>query len=79
MYNIILRKKTIESIWRLFNNRSLKQLQLDLEKFNLSHVDFVFINEKEVHAGARLKVLGRKWFAVLKMDIDVFSIMEKLK
>ncbi len=69
-----------------------KQLQLDLDKhnaqyakieikkFSLSHDRFLIIDEKEVyHFGASLKDLGKKWFAVSKMDIDVLNIMEKLK
>ncbi len=69
-----------------------KQLQLDLakhnaqyakieiKKFSLSHDRFLIIDEKELyHFGASLKDLGKKWFAVSKMDIDVLSITEKLK
>ena len=76
----------------LYTNKILKQLQLDLKKhneqyetieikkFNLSHDRFFIIDEKEVyHFGASLKDLGKKWFAVSKMDIDVLNIMEKLK
>jgi len=69
-----------------------KQLQLDLKKhneqyekievikFDLSHDRFLIIDEKEVyHFGASLKDLGKKWFAVSKMDIEVLNIMERLK
>jgi len=39
-----------------------------------------YIDEKEVyHFGASLKDLGKKWFAVFKMDINSFEIIGKLK
>ena len=69
-----------------------KQLQLDLKKYNaqyqtieikkfdLSHDRFLIVDEKEVyHFGASLKDLGKKWFAVSKMDIEVLNIMERLQ
>ena len=68
-----------------------KQLQLDLKKhneqyekievikFDLSHDRFLIIDEKEVyHFGASLKDLGKKWFAVSKMDINSLEIIKKL-
>jgi len=68
-----------------------KQLQLDLKKYNaqyqtieikkfdLSHDRFLIIDEKEVyHFGASLKDLGKKWFAVSKMDINSLEIIKKL-
>ncbi len=69
-----------------------KQLQLDLKKhneqyekieiikFDLSHDRFLIIDEKEVyHFGASLKDLGKKWFAVSKMDINSLDIIKKLE
>lgn len=69
-----------------------KELQLDLKKYNeqyekievikfdLSHDRFLIVDEKEIyHFGASLKDLGKKWFAVSKMDIEVLNIMERLK
>lgn len=69
-----------------------KQLQLDLqkqnaqypkievEKFELSHDRFLIVDEKEVyHFGASLKDLGKKWFAVSKLDINSFELLGKLK
>ena len=76
----------------LYTNKISKQLQLDLKKhneqyekieikkFNLSHDRFLIIDETEVyHFGASLKDLGKKWFAVSKMDIEVLNIMDRLK
>lgn len=75
----------------LYTSKISKQLQLDLKKhneqyekieikkFNLSHDRFLIIDEKEVyHFGASLKDLGKKWFAVSKMDINSLEIIKKL-
>ena len=41
---------------------------------------FLIIDEKEVyHFGASLKDLGKKWFAVSKIDISSFELLGKLK
>jgi len=69
-----------------------KQLELDLKKYNqqyakieikkfdLSHDRFLIVDEKEVyHFGASLKDLGKKWFAVSKMDSNSFEMIGKLK
>ncbi len=69
-----------------------KQLQLDLKKhnaqyqkieikkFDFSHDRFLIIDEKEVyHFGASLKDLGKKWFAVSRMDINSLDIIKKLE
>jgi hypothetical protein len=76
----------------LYTKTISKQLELDLQKYNtqyppiaikkfdLSHDRFLIIDEKEVyHFGASLKDLGKKWFAVSKMDIESFEILGKLK
>jgi len=76
----------------LYTKTISKQLQLDLKKyneqyesieikkFNLSHDRFLIIDKTEVyHFGASLKDLGKKWFAVSKMDIEVLNIMDRLK
>jgi hypothetical protein len=68
------------------------QLQLDLQKHNaqypsieveafaLSHDRFLIIDDMDVyHFGASLKDLGKKWFAVSKMDIDSFELIGRLK
>lgn len=54
--------------------------KIEIERFNLSHDRFLIVDEKEVyHFGASLKDLGKKWFAVSKMDIEILNIVEKLK
>lgn len=65
----------------LYTKTISKQLELDLQKhntqyppiaikkFDLSHDRFLIIDEKEVyHFGASLKDLGKKWFAVSKIN-----------
>jgi len=52
----------------------------EIEKFDLSHDRFLIIDENEVyHFGASLKDLGKKWFAVSKMDINSIDIIKKLE
>jgi hypothetical protein len=76
----------------LYTKTISKQFQLDLEKYNvqypkievkkfdLSHDRFLIIDETEVyHFGASLKDLGKKWFAVSKMDLDSFEMIGRLK
>jgi len=54
--------------------------KIDIEKFDLSHDRFLIIDEKDIyHSGASLKDLGKKWFAVSKMDINSFELLGKLK
>jgi len=90
---LVLFTKRDEKVNTTIYTKSItKQLQLDLhkhnaqypkieiKKFDLSHDRFLIIDEKQVyHFGASLKDLGKKWFAVSKMDINSFEMMEKLK
>jgi len=90
---LILFSQIDENIKTTIYTKSIsKKLQLDLKKYNnqyqtieikkfdLSHDRFLIIDEKEVyHFGASLKDLGKKWFAVSKMDIEVLNIIERLK
>lgn len=49
-------------------------------KSSIKLIDNYIIDEKEIyHFGASLKDLGKKWFAVSKMDINSFEILGKLK
>jgi hypothetical protein len=77
---------------KIYTKTITKQLQLDLEKYNaqyqkieiekfdLSHDRFLIVDESEIyHFGASLKDLGKKWFAVSKMDVDSFEILGKLR
>jgi len=76
----------------IYTSKISKQLKLDIEKynqqykkieikkFNLSHDRFLIIDRKEVyHFGASLKDLGKRWFAVSKMDINSLEIIKKLE
>ncbi|MDT8338777.1 MAG: ORF6N domain-containing protein [Sulfurimonas sp.] len=89
---ILFTKRNISVSAKIYTQTISKQLNLDLqkhnaqypkidiEKFDLSHDRFLIIDEKEIyHFGASLKDLGKKWFAVSKMDSNSFEIIGKLK
>ncbi|MCT7574919.1 ORF6N domain-containing protein [Aliarcobacter butzleri] len=84
------RDETVEAI--IYTKNISKELELDLKKhnsqypkielkkFDLSHDRFLIIdNIKVYHFGASLKDLGKKWFAVSKMDINSFDMIGRLK
>ncbi len=75
----------------IYTKTIIKQLKLDLEKYNSqynpitikifknAHDRFLIIDKMEVyHIGASLKDLGKKWFAFSKMDIESVGILDKL-
>ena len=89
---VLFTKRDTKVNVKIYTKMISKQLQLDLQKhnaqypsieveaFDLSHDRFLIIDDMDVyHFGARLKDLGKKWFAVSKMDIDSFELIGKLK
>lgn len=89
---VLFTKRDAKVDMKIYTKAISKELQLDLEKhnaqypkieieiFDLSHDRFLIIDEKDIyHFGASLKDLGKKWFAVSKMDINSFEILGKLK
>ena len=89
---VLFTKRDAKIDVKIYTKTISKQLKLDLEKhnaqyskidieiFDLSHDRFLIIDEKEIyHFGASLKDLGKKWFAVSKMDINSFELLGKLK
>ena len=89
---VLFTKRDANVDMKIYTKTISKQLQLDLKKhnaqypkieilkFDLSHDRFLVIDEKEVyHFGASLKDLGKKWFAVSKMDINSFELLGKLR
>lgn len=89
---VLFTKRDAKVDMKIYTKTISKQLKLDLEKhnaqypkieieiFDLSHDRFLIIDEKDIyHFGASLKDLGKKWFAVSKMDINSFELLEKLK
>ena len=89
---VLFTKRDANVDMKIYTKTISKQLKLDLEKhnaqypkieilkFDLSHDRFLVIDEKEVyHFGASLKDLGKKWFAVSKMDINSFELLGKLR
>lgn len=89
---VLFTKRKADVKTTLYTKQISKQLELDLKKhnaqyptieikkFDLSHDRFLIVDEKDIyHFGASLKDLGKKWFAVSKMDIESFEILGKLK
>ena len=89
---VLFTKRDIKVTMKIYTKTLSKQLQLDIQKhnaqypkieietFDLSHDRFLIIDDMDVyHFGASLKDLGKKWFAVSKMDIDSFELIGKLK
>ena len=89
---VLFTKRDTNVAIKIYTKTISNQLQLDLQKhnaqypkieiqkFDLSHDRFLIIDEKDVyHFGASLKDLGKKWFAVSKMDINSFELLGKLK
>lgn len=89
---VLFTKRDANVSMQIYTQTISKQFQLDLQKhnaqypkievkkFDLSHDRFLIIDETVVyHFGASLKDLGKKWFAVSKMGMEVLNIMEKLK
>jgi phage regulator Rha-like protein len=89
---VLFTKRDTNVAMKIYTKTISKQLQLDLqkhnaqyprieiEKFELSHDRFLIVDEKEIyHFGASLKDLGKKWFAVSKLDINSFEFLGNLK
>ena len=83
------RERNVETI--IYTKKISNLLELDLKKHNsqypiievrkldISHDRFLILDEKEIyHFGASLKDLGKKWFAVSKMEIGSFELLGKL-
>lgn len=75
----------------IYTNTISKQLKLDFDKyskqydnitlkiFQNSHDRFLIIDKKEIYfIGASLKDLGKKWFALSKMNLDIDELIKKL-
>jgi hypothetical protein len=86
-----LSKRNSKVTATIYTRKITDQLKLDLAKHNqqyplikieefcLSHDRFLILDNKEIyHFGASFKDLGKKWFAVNKMDINTFEFLEKL-
>ncbi len=89
---VLFTKRDANVSVKIYTKTISRQLQLDIqkhnaqyspieiEKFDLSHDRFMIIDEKTVyHFGASLKDLGKKWFAVSKMEIESFEMLGKLE
>lgn len=53
--------------------------KIEIYQFNSAHDRFLIIDEKELyHIGASLKDLGKKWFAISKLNEFLPAVLEKL-
>ena len=89
---MLLSKRTKKVKATIFTANISKQLQLDLEKFNMqyepieikiftkSHDRFLIIDQETVyHIGASLKDLAKKWFAFSKIELNAKEMILKLE
>jgi predicted nuclease of restriction endonuclease-like (RecB) superfamily len=66
-------------------HQELTQLQqqqypaIDVQRFQLAHDRFLFIDNDIYHIGASLKDLGKKWFAFSKMAMGAIELLAKVK
>ena len=76
----------------IYTENITEKLKLDLEKYNQQypkieiktlkkcHDRFLIIDNKEIyHFGASIKDLGKKWFAISKMNKESLEILNKLR
>jgi len=79
--DMIIYTKTISKKIKLdLGKYNAQYPKIEIQKFELSHDRFLIIDDIKVyHFGASLKDLGKKWFAVSKLDINSFELLGKLK
>ena len=84
--------KRMEGVQAIIYTRQItEQLQLDTERHKLqyspiemrihtqSHDRFLLVDDEVYHIGASLKDLGKKWFAIMKMnDISAVDLLKKI-
>ena len=75
---------------KVYTKNLTPQLSLDLEKhnaqyapievepFDRSHDRFLCIDDTVYHIGASLKDLGKKWFAIAKMELTTDELLTKI-
>jgi phage regulator Rha-like protein len=89
---ILFAKRDPKVTVTIYTKNISEQLKLDLKKYNaqyptieikefgLSHDRFLIVDDKQIyHFGASIKDLGKKWFAVSKIDINSFELLSKLE
>ena len=80
MLSAVLKSQTAVTTSIQIIKSFVKYPKIEMEKFDLSHDRFLIVDDKTVyHFGASLKDLGKKWFAVSKMDINSFELLGRLK
>jgi len=87
----LLSKKKVDIGVKIYTKDVSEQLILDVKKFNSqykgleikkfkdSHDRFLIIDSQVYHFGARLKDLGKKWFAFTKLDVKSLELLKRLR
>ena len=87
----ILSKRADKVAATIYTKKPSAQLQLDIQKhnaqyppidivtFDRSHDRFLCIDEMVYHLGARIKDLGKKWFAFNRMQISTTELLQQIK
>lgn len=85
----ILDKRNAGVTAEIYTNHTSKQLLLDVQKhnaqyppirichFDKSHDRFLLIDQDAYHIGASIKDLGRKWFAIMKMESATADLLRQ--
>jgi hypothetical protein len=88
---VLLSKRNPQVSAQILTTSISKQLALDLKKhkqqypaidvqrFQLAHDRFLFIDNDIYHIGASLKDLGKKWFAFSKMEMRAIEMLGKVE
>ena len=89
---LLLSKRKPKVSCTIYTNKLTSQLKLDLKKHNTqyppiniktftkSHDRFLILDEKTTYLiGASLKDAGKKWFALVKLSIDVKEMIRRLE
>ena len=87
----ILSKRADKVAATIYTKKPTAQLQLDIQKhnaqyppidiitFDRSHDRFLCIDETVYHLGASIKDLGKKWFALNRMEMPTSELLQKIQ
>lgn len=77
---VIIYSKDIDQVTKLDLDKFKAQYgNIEFREFHLSHDRFLIIDNEDIyHFGASLKDLGKKWFAVSKLDKQALLLLDRL-
>jgi hypothetical protein len=80
VYALILTRVISPALSLDLNRHNTQYPPIHIKMFNQSHDRFLILDEQWVyHLGASLKDLGKKWFALSRLDKEGLKIMDKVK